>query len=103
MAPVEYLPTPQSVHVLAPLLDPVPAVHAAHTVGDEAPTTGDAVPAAQAVQVTASVVYLPAVHGVHAGAVAAEVDPAVQELQIVARADENLPAVHPMQLVAAGV
>jgi hypothetical protein len=32
-----------------------------------------------------------------------EIDPAVQELQVVAPADENLPAVQLMQLVAAGV
>jgi hypothetical protein len=68
MPPVEYLPTPQSVHVLAALMDPVPGVHAAHTVGDEAAITVDAVPAAQAVQMTASVVYLPAMHWVHVDA-----------------------------------
>jgi len=50
---VEYLPTPQSVHTVAPAVaENLPAAQLRHTVDEVAPFVPEYLPAAQALQLT---------------------------------------------------
>jgi hypothetical protein len=65
---LEYVPAPQGVHMDAPDVEYVPAIHDKHVATLVALTSTEYVPAIHGVHVDAPVVleYVPVIHGVHA-------------------------------------